>query len=503
MSYMGLDVGTTGCKAVAFSEEGRLLAAAYREYELLTPQPGWAELDSELVCEQCLAVIREASAACGRDPVRSLGISSQGEAFTPVDQEGRALGNAMVSSDARAAELAAGWSAEFGRERLYEITGHTAAPLFTLFKLLWLRENRPEVWSKAARFHCFEDLLHLRLGLEPTMSWPLAGRTMLFDVRKHEWSGEILAAAGLDADQLARPMRSGSVAGTIPRSVADSLGLPQGVVVAAGGHDQSCGALGSGATRAGSAMYATGTVECICPTLAQPVLSDELFRSNLCTYDHALPGAYTTVAYSLTGGNLLKWFRDQWAQTEVREAGRIGADVYDLVLAGMTPEPSGLLVLPYFTPSGTPHFDAEVPGAILGLRLTTTRGEILRALLEGVALEMRLNVEILEASGVSVSEFRAVGGGARSGALTQLKADVLGRQITTVEVTEAGCLGAAVLACSAATGEKPETLAEKWVRTGPAVEPDPARAPHYAGRFEDYRRLYPALKQFHGGETRP
>jgi len=140
---------------------------------------------------------------------------------------------------------------------------------------------------------------------------------------------------------------------------------------------------------------------------------------------------YTTVAFSLTGGNLLRWFRDEWGQPEVEEAARSGSDPYDLLTKHMAAEPTDLLVLPYFTPSGTPYFDAKVPGAVLGLRLTTKRGEVLRALLEGVALEMRLNVDILEQAGLHVREFRAIGGGARSGALTQLKADVLGRPITS------------------------------------------------------------------------
>ena len=131
-------------------------------------------------------------------------------------------------------------------------------------------------------------------------------------------------------------------------------------------------------------MYATGTVECICPAFERPIFADNLFQSNLCTYDYTLPGMYTTVAFSLTGGNLLRWFRDEWAQKEVEEAARTGSDVYDLILHSLPTEPTDLLVLPYFTPSGTPYFDAEVPGAILGLRLATTRGQVLRALLEGV-----------------------------------------------------------------------------------------------------------------------
>jgi xylulokinase len=493
MSYMGVDVGTTGCKAVVF-ESGRQIALAYREYPLLAPHSGWAELDSADVCEKCFAVIREAAKAAAADPVRSLGICSQGEAFTPVGADGEFLGNAMVSSDARAALIADTWSAEFGRDKLYQATGHAAHPMFTLFKLLWLRENQPQTWAVARRFHCFEDLLHLRLGLDPAISWPLAGRTMLFNVRTHDWDDAILDAAGLDRGRLARTLPSGAVVGTIPSDIARGLALPDDVAVVAAGHDQVCAALGAGVTTEGSAMYATGSVECICPAFDEPRFSDELFRSNLCTYDYSVEGMYATVAFSLTGGNLLKWFRDQWAQREVEDAAAAGADAYDLLMSTMPAEPTDLLVLPYFTPSGTPYFDAHTTGAILGLRLSTTREEVLRALLEGVAFEMRLNLDILERSGIRVDELIASGGGAKSRILLQLKADVLGKPITTLAITETGCFGAALLARSADTGTPVRKLADELIIKTDRIEPAPDRAARYAERFAAYKLLYPALR---------
>jgi len=494
MSYMGLDVGTTGCKAVVFDEHGHQLTSAYREYPVLSPQDGWAELDSAQVAGSCLAVIKEAAHSSAADPVRGLGISSQGEAFTPIGPNGEMLGNGMVSSDTRAAEIVDRFSREFGEKKLYEITGHTPYPMFTLFKLLWLRENRPDVWRNAAKFYCFEELIHYHLGLEPAISWPLAGRTMLFDVRKHEWSAEILDSVGLDRSRLARTLPSGAVVGTVPPEVARELGLPEGVIVVTGGHDQTCGALGAGVASPGRAVYATGTVECITPAFTEPIFSDELFRNNLCTYDFTAKGMYTTVAFCLTGGNLLKWFRDEFAQAEVAEAKKLDISPYELILRDMPEEPSKLLVLPYFTPTGTPYFDTEVKGAILGLRLTTSRAEILRGLLEGVALEMRLNMDILDRSGIEVSELIAIGGGARNAKWTQLKADVLNKPISIAAVTEAGCLGVAMLARAADTGEDLESLVRGWVRITDVVRPNAAKSALYAERFETYLRLYPSIK---------
>ncbi len=496
MSYLGLDIGTTGCKAAVFNDKGRLLALAYREYPLLTPHPGWAELDSERVCRDCRDVIREAAAAQPSDPIQALGISCQGEAFTPVDAHGRIQGNGMVSSDARAVEIVSSFSREFGAERLYDLTGHTPHPMFTLFKLLWLKQNQPEAFASAHKFLCFEDLFQQQLGLDPAISWPLAGRTMFFNVRTHEWSKEILQTLDLDPSRLARPMASGRVVGTISAAIAQELGLPNGVIVATGGHDQPCGALGAGAVEPGMAMYASGTVECVCPMFEQLRLSQELYRANLCTYDFTVPGAYSTVFFSLTGGNILRWFRDQWGQPELAEAARSGVDVYTLLTRSMSSEPTNLLVLPYFTPSGTPYFDANTPGAILGLRLSTSRNEVLRALVEGVAMEMRLNFEILHESGLDIRQLRAIGGGAKSETLVQLKADVLNRPIVTLEVTEAGCLGAAMLACAAQTGVSPRILANQWVKTRHTIEPDARRAAVYNDRFNKYRELYPAIRDY-------
>jgi xylulokinase len=472
-NYLGLDLGTSGCKAAVFDEHGRMVSLARRDYDLQLTPDGGAELDSDLVIQHCLAAMAEVKAQVG-GKIRAMSVSSQGEAFTAVGRDGRALCHAMVSSDVRAASHAREWPQEFGEERLYQITGHTAHPMFTLFKLLWLREHRPEIWTKAARFLCFEDLLHLRLGLEPAIGWPLAGRTMLFDVRRHEWNLEILDAAGLAAKQLARPLASGSVVGQ----------TQDGMLVVTGGHDQPCGALGAGVTRPGVAMYATGTVDCITPAFAKPVFNEVLRQNNLCTYDHVAPGLYTTVAFSLTGGNILKWFRTEFGHGQS----------YEELLAEMSTVPTNLLVLPYWTPSGTPYFDCETPGAIVGLRLSTKRGEILRALLEGVAFEMRLNLGILEQAGCPLQELRTIGGGARSAAWNQLKAEVLGKPLTRLEISEAGCLGAAILACAADTGRSVTEIAGEWIKPGARFEPDSANARWYDERYTSYRAMRSAIR---------
>jgi xylulokinase len=490
-----LDIGTGGCKAVVFDAGGRELASSFREYPVLHPLPDYAELNSDEVIAKCFEVISEVNAAI-TDPVVSMCISSQGEAFTPLSHDGKTLGNAMVSSDSRARDITETWSNNFGIEKIYKITGHTPHPLFTLFKILWIKENQPEVWKNTSLFLCFEDLFHYRVGLEPRISWSLAGRTMLFDVLNHVWNNDILEEIGLSADKLAIPSAPGEMTGVIALEYGARMGFKNPVTIVAGGHDQNCAALGAGVIDAGMCMYATGSVECFCPILEKPSFSDELRKNNLCCYDYTIKGCYTSVAYSLTGGNILRWFRDEFGQAEKELAEISGQNSYSLILNSMPLLPTSLLVLPYFSATGTPYFDTRAKGAIIGLQLTTTRGEIIKALLEGVALEMKLNLQLMEKSGMKIDTFVATGGGTRNKSWTQLKADVLNKKILVRNVGEAGCYGAAMLACSAFMKIPVIELLRNNNMESEVFTPNPEYAITYDSKFETYRKLYPTLLSF-------
>jgi xylulokinase len=495
VSYIGLDIGTGGCKAVVISKKGAELAYAYREYPVLNPQDNWAELETKKVLQKCFEVIIEVNLKV-EDPVSAIAISSQGEAFTPVGVNGEILGNAMVSSDSRATGIAASWSSKFGEEKIYKITGHTPHPLFTLYKLLWIKENQPAIWSKAKYFLCFEDLLQLKFGIHPHISWPMAGRTMLFDVQNHEWSSEILKAIGLESSQLAKPVPSGHIVGQIDSKIAKKLGFKNTVLIVAGGHDQTCAALGAGIVNPGMCMYATGTVECFCPVLKKPTFSDVLRKNNLCCYDYTVGGNYTTVAYSLTGGNILRWIRDELGFEERDMAEKSGKNAYQHLLERMPDEPTDLLVLPYFSATGTPYFDTRARGAIIGLKNTTTKGDIIKALLEGVALEMKLNLQLMEEAGMHVDTFVATGGGTRNDSWTQLKSDVLNRTIIVRNIDEAGCYGAALLAQSADIGIPVEKLINSETKGDKTFIPEPKKAKIYEDKFLIYRELYPTIRKF-------
>jgi xylulokinase len=497
MSLLGIDVGTTGCKAILFSESGQILGTGYREYALRHPQPGWAELDPQEVWDSVRQSVRTAVAQAGpEDPVRAISTSSQGEAAVPLGKNGEILGPGIVSFDGRTAPEREAWAKAFGAERLFQITGMPLHTMYTLLKLQWLRSHQPEIYQKAWKFLCFGDFTLHQLGGPPVIDYSMAARTMAFDLHALNWSQAVLDAAGIDADKLPEPLPSGTDVGKIHSDVAADLGLPAEVRLVTGAHDQLAGALGAGITRSGIAMDATGTVECICPAFSEPVLTPAMRENNYCCYPHAVPGLYVTIAFNFTGGALLRWYRDEFGRAEVEEARLAGLDVYDVLMAKAGTQPSGVFVLPHFTVSGTPWFDSEARGAILGLTLGTTKTEIIQGILDGITFEMRLNLEKLEEAGVSIRELRAIGGGAKSRTLLQIKANVFNRPVHTLNISEAACLGAAMLAGKALGAYRSlEEAAQQLVQVKETFEPDPSAAERYHEHYLIYRDLYPALKE--------
>ena len=496
MSLLGLDIGITGCKAVAFSPEGDMLAQAYREYRLYQPQPGWMELDPAEVWAAVAGVIRQVTAAVAADPVRALSVSTHGESVVPVDAQGRPIYGFITAIDTRAGEQARWWGERLGKERIFHITGMPLHPMYTVNKLMWLRQNDPHVFRAAHRFLCMQDFVFHQLGLPPTMDRTLATRTMAFDVSRLAWSEEILELAQLDVARMSQVLPSGTVIGEIPAAVIEELGLAPGAVGVTGGHDQPSGALGCGAIAEGVAMDSTGTVECVAVASPRLVLNEALMQSNLPIAPHTAPGMYLVLGYSSTGGALLRWYRDNFAGAERQEAERTGQDVYDLILQQATAGPSPVLILPHFVGAGTPSMDADSKGAILGLDLSTSRGQIIKAMLDSVSYEVKLSLDAMEAAGIAVRELRAFGGGAKSPLWLQTKADIYGKPVRAVAVSEAPCLGVAILA-GVATGvfsSMEEALAQ-MVRIGRTYEPDLALHERYMESFQLFAQVYPTLAE--------
>jgi len=493
VSLLGIDVGTTGCKAAAFSLAGALVASAYREYPTTHPQEGWSELDSRLVMARVGETIAETAAQCRGDPITAVCVSSMGEAMTPVSADRRILGPSILMTDVRGGDLSAPIIERFGLRAFYDINPNIPGPQYSLPKLMWIRRHQPQLYDQAHKFLLWGDLVMFLLGADPVTSFSHANRTLLFDIRREDWSDPLLAAAGIAREKLPPCVASGSVAGTVSDTAAARLGLEKGAAIVVGGHDQCCNSLGAGIARAGLAVCGIGTFECITPTFDRIPDGGTMLASGLNVEHHVLAGLYVSFIYN-QAGSLVRWFRDTFARADLQLIPR-GQDIYDALAREMPAEPTRLLILPHFEPTGAPQLITDSSGAIVGLKMDTTRGEILKAIMESATFWFVETMDCLKRMRIDTSEFIATGGGARSDPWLQIKADIFGVPFVRPAITECGTLGAAILA-GMATGKLAgaEDGISRFVRRQRIFEPDARRNAIYRERFHTYQQLYPALK---------
>jgi xylulokinase len=499
MAVLGIDIGTTGVKAAAFDLGGTVLASAQADYPLLQPQPGWFELEPGKVVSGIEEVIQRVCGAAGKGRIRALASSALGEAVLPVDSRGQPLANTIVALDHRAVAQAEWLRRQISPEEFFAITGQSLHPIATVFKILWWKQERPELFREARRFLCWNDMLAAVLGLEPAISPSLAARTGLFDLQEQRWSARLLELAGLGEERLARIVAAGQLVGQLPAARARELGLAEDCVLVSGGWDQACAALGSGAVETGIVVNSMGSTDSLNATYEPLNTSSRMLERNFTCTPAAVPGLYCTNAFSFTGGNLLDWYREQ---LDAGAASRrdLEADYYPQLLRRALASRHPPLVLAHFAGSGTPSMDPEALGAVVGLSLATDRADLAMGILEGVAQEIALNLEALLEAGIPVRVLYAGSGGARSRELLQLRADVLDRPLVPLQVQEAGCLACGMLAAasvqpSAAVVQR----ARRWVRTGAAVEPRRPWAEYFRARRRLYSRLHPALRELNRG----
>lgn len=489
--YLGLDLGTSGCKLIAFDEGGSEIARATRGYAVTNPGPGWFELDADFVWSQAEECFRQVGARSLSGSVRSLAISVLGEAVIPVDCEGKALAPSIISADMRAEEEVRTLGEKIGAERIYAITGQPLASIYSLPKLMWWVKYRPNLIEKSWKFLCFGEFALMRLGLPPTIDEGMAARMMAFDIGKKVWSRELLDAAGITSRQLAEVAPSGTVLGVIAPDVAARLALPEGVQVVLGGHDQPMGALGAGAVTPGDAVYSLGTTEALVVPLR--CASAKLFAQNIPCYPHAIPDLYVGLAGNQSGGRVLAWYREAMASPREDAAGNGSFD--DLFATLVDRPPTWPILLPHFLGSGSVLNDHDSLGALFGLRFDTTRSDIRLSLLEGITFEQALSLETLSEVTEPIHSLRVIGGGTRSALWLQMKADILNRPLARLSVQDASCLGAAILGRWALDRRRCiEEIARSMVTTGQTFLPRPDRHAAHAERFEIYLSMYDALK---------
>ncbi len=491
MAVIGLDVGTTGVKSTVFDERAQVIGHAYREYNLIGEREGKYELDPSELWTKAAEVLEESARGCGGD-VKAISVTSFGESFVCLDEADRPLCNTMIYMDKRGLEECREYRETRSEREIFSECGQFVDPMFALYKLRWMRKHQPEILKKTQKLCFIADFMTYRLGADHRCDYSLAARSAMFNVFTKAWIDSAIEFSTIDRAMLPKPVPSGSVVGHMSRSMAEKLGMTEGVKLIVSGHDQVLAALGSGAWAPGDVANGMGTVDCITAVMRGDQLNlDALMEYNFPVVPFMDTGDYVTYAFNMSGGCAIKWFRDVLAKDLAGQG-----DAYRILDGEADGKPTGIIVLPYLAGGGTPYMDGVTPAAIAGLRLGTSRGELFRAFLEGEAYEMMLNIECLRAVGIDIQKVVTVGGGSNSKLWMQIRADVFDRPVYLPANKEAGTLAGAML-CYAATGVYPSLRAaqEAMVRYERPFIPDPAEAHAYRAHYERYKKCYRLTKE--------
>ena len=479
---IGIDVGTSGTRALAVTTEGELVAEATRPHDLLTPRPGWTEQDPAQWWAACQAVLAEVA----RDDVVGLGVTGQMHGSVFLDAGGAVIRPALLWNDQRTADECEEITARVGEARLLELAGNPALTGFQAPKLLWLARHEPDAYARVASVLLPKDYVRYELTGERATDASDAAGTLLLDVRARDWSDEVLDALEVPRDWLPRVYEGPEVTGVVRDEVAEALGLPRGLPVAAGGGDNAAAAVGVGVVREGSVSTSIGTSGVLFAHRDE-FTPDPSGRVH--AFCHAVPDAFHLMAVTLSAGGSLSWWREKLGD---------GASFGDLIAEASTVEPGaeGLLFLPYLTGERSPHLDPHARGGFVGLTVRHGRAHMTRAVMEGVAFSMRDGLEVMRGLGTPDEDMRAVGGGARSPLWLGLQADVYGRAIRRTQVDEGPAYGAALLGGVAAGVFADVQEASSRVRLRSEVtEPDAERVRRYDELYAVYGGLYGALRE--------
>ena len=496
MSYLlGIDVGTTGSKALLAGTDGAVKASATAEYPMFTPQPLWAEQNPADWWAATVTSIRRVLKEGGVGPgqVAGVGLTGQMHGLVLLGADGEVLRPCIMWNDQRTAAECAAITKEVGPKKVLQLTGNPVLPGFTAPKVAWVREHEPQVYERVAKVLLPKDYVRYRLTGGFFSEVSDASGTSMFDVGRRKWSEEMLMALDVPREWLPEVTESPVVSAHVSASAAAETGLLQGTPVVGGGGDQAAQAVGTG-------TIAEGVVSATLGTSGVVFAASEAYRmepeGRLHAFCHAVPGTWHLMGVMLSAAGSFRWYRDAVGDLERAQAAESGRDAYDLLTeaaAGVPPGCEGLLFLPYLSGERTPYPDPNARGVFFGLTLQHRKAHLTRAVLEGVTYGLRDSLELMRTLGLSIEQVRASGGGARSPLWRQILADVFDTEIVTVNVTEGAAYGAALLA-GVGAGAYPGVAkaCEAAIRVTGRTEPGPAVAA-YTDYYPRYRALYPAL----------
>lgn len=487
MTTIGIDASTTATKALLMDDSGQVLGVAATEYGYDTPRPLWSEQDPGLWWHGTVSSIRRVLSESGvaADDVKAIGLTGQMHGLVLLDAAGAILRPAILWNDQRTGAQCDEIRRRVGRESLIRITGNDALTGFTAPKILWVRQEEPEIYARIAHILLPKDFVRLKLTGEYAVDKAGGAGTILFDLAKRDWSPEIVGALDIDPAWLPPTFEGTAVTGTLSAAAAAATGLRQGIPVVGGGGDQAANAVGTGAVVEGIVALSLGTSGVVFAASDQPAIEPE---GRLHAFCHAVPGKWHLMGVMLSAAGSLRWYRDTFAP---------GVEYGDLVepAAAVSAGSDGLFFLPYLTGERTPHPDPLARGAFIGLTVRHGRDHLTRSVLEGVAYGLRDSFELLREAGIArIEQVRISGGGVRSPLWRQILADVLQAELATVNSTEGAAYGAALLA---ATGVGAFSTVQEACTAAIAItsrtSPGPQSAT-YDALYPLYRGLYPSLR---------
>lgn len=498
MKYLiGADIGTSGTKTVLFDTKGTVIASATVEYPMYQPQNGWAEQDPADWWNATASTIRTVLQKSGIDPtdVAGIGLSGQMHGLVMVDDKGEVLRHSIIWCDGRTTKECDEITQKVGAQRLIDITANPALPGFTASKILWVRNNEPDVYARCRQILLPKDYVRYKLTNVFASEVSDASGMNLMDVPGRCWSAEVLAALDIDPALLPPLYESCEVVGGISAEAAARTGLAVGTPVVGGAGDNAAAAIGTGVVRQGRAFTTIGTSGVIFAHSDTVAIDPKGRVHSFCS---AVPGAWTVMSCTLSAGGALQWFRNQFCFAEMETAIGMGVDPYYLMDKQAAKSPIGanrLLFLPYLMGERSPLLDSDARGVFFGLSGMHQKRDLLRAVMEGVTYSQRACLDVLRGMGVSFDEMLACGGGGSSAFWRQMLADVYGCPVNTVLSREGGALGVAILAgVGAGVYESVQQACDEMIHLGTPTQANAEASSAYEGYYQLYCSLYPSLK---------
>ena len=497
MAYLiGIDIGTSSTKAVLIDESGEVKSTVAPEYDFSTPKPQWAESDPDDWWQATIQAIKHLLEEQEVKPsdIVGLGLTGQMHGLVLLDKQGKVLRPCIMWNDQRSGPQCESITEKMGAANVLTLTGNPILAGFTAPKIVWVRENEPEVYAKVAKVLLPKDYIRNRLSGEFYTDVSDASGMSLLDVSKRQWSEEMLTGCEVSRDWLPEVTESPVASTRINTEAATLTGLKEGTPIIAGGGDQAAGAIGCGIVKEGIVSATLGTSGVIFAHSDKYLVEPE---GRLHAFCHAVPGKWHLMGVMLSAAGSFQWFRNTLGGEEKALEEETGVDAYDMLTekaSEIGAGSEGLLFMPYLTGERTPYADPDAKGAFIGLTLRHGKTHMTRAVLEGVTYGLRDGFELMRNLGIKPNQVRATGGGARSQLWLQILADNFDSQIVTVNATEGAAYGAALLAgVGAGVYSSVEDACEKTIKITGKSQPGPDKAV-YADFYPHYRALYPALK---------